>query len=538
VNDNSDNNLGAAAAQQPAPNSSDAMELYNRATQDNQMYFTDQMGTAYVRYNGDHGLKNSPVKSMEFKDYLRRKWRAANNRIIGKEALNQVLAELEAEARAGNEHELKPRVAYSEEIDSIVYDYLDGTGEVAVISKQGVNESHIDSLYQVPLLRTESHQKPQDRAVRSSDPTLIKDFIDGFMNIQDHSKALVCAWIGASLMPHITQPAIYLTGEPASGKSTQLKVLRELIDPSVLNLMDPPNRKQDAELQAAQHSVLMYDNMADGIPRWLSDHWCRVITGGTSSKRAHNENTEMVMINFKAPIAFNGINLAAAKADLLDRTIILHTLHIDKSNTRDENADFYPAFKKMKPVFLGAIFNVISEAMKIYPTIEVEDKGRFGDFVKWGAAICAAAGYGADRFINEYKLNRDAQVNAAIEGDILATQILAWLNYRQDGFAFEGTTTELLHTLNVFVDGQDNGIHTRDGVPTDKYWPSSPKQLTNRLNMLQGMLEEAGVHAVNRKKSSGSFWELFLINGKQANDPPQVAQPPLNSGSYGGYGDG
>jgi energy-coupling factor transporter ATP-binding protein EcfA2 len=529
---------GSAPPAAPQPDTS--MQLFNMVTTDKELYFLDQMGTPFVRYQSDIGLKNSPIDSTDYQDYLRRLWRSTQDRIISSESLNKVIAELEALARIGETFSLSTRFAYSKDTDSLIYDFIDGTGDVAVINKDGVNVVHQSLLIDdTPLLRTESHQKPQDRPERSSDPTLIKDLFRDFMNIPDHSVALVCGWLGVSFMHHLTQPALYLTGEPASGKTTQLRVLRRLIDPSILELLDPPRRRQDAELQAAQNPILMYDNMPDGINAEMSEFWCRVITGGASSKRKHNENTEMVMINFKAPIGFNGINLGAAKADLLDRSIILHTLHIPRTSTKEEEAEFYPAFEKVKPNYLGAIFNGISKAMAIAPTLEVQSKGRFGDFVRWGAAFCEAVGYGSSRFLREYDENRKRQVAAALDGELLGRLVQDWLSWKNENenFIWSGTTTHLLNELNLYVDIQTD-LPCRDGIPIDRNFPKSPAALTKKLRYLTTVFEEVGIFAQLRDVAAGSLWEIGFIEEVHATekDVPEVPQVPLNNNIYGSNG--
>ena len=541
---NDDAAAGSATSSSASPpDPPEVMQLFKMATSKNEKYFIDQMGTAFVQYDSDIGSTSSPVDSIEFKDYLRRLWRSSKDGIINSEKLKLVIAELSAEARAGESYLLTPRFAHSKDTDSIIYDFIDGTGDVAVINIDGVNVVHRSILLDnTPLLRTESHQKPQDRPERSSDPGLIKGLFKDFMNIPDHSEALLCGWIGVSFLPHLTQPAIYLTGEPASGKTTQLRVLRRLIDPSILELLDPPRRLQDAELQAAQHPVLMYDNLDDTIPKSLSDFWCRVITGGASAKRAHNENTAMVMMQFKAPMAFNGINLAVAKADLLDRTILLHALHIKREDAVEEEAEFYPAFDSQKPIFLGAIFNGLSKAMKIYPELKIKGSGRFGDFVKWGAAFCEATGYGADRFIREYDSNRDRQIRAAIESEVVAKIIFDWLTKRPNDFIFTGTTTALFNTLNDYILNERSDLpKDRNDMYMNKDYPRSPQALTKKLNYLTTMLEGAGIFIKKRSLSIGTEWQIHWISqeNKIENQAPQAPLAPLNSeigGSSGSSG--
>ena len=60
---------------------------------------------------------------------------------------------------------------------------------------------------------------------------------------------------------------------------------------------------------------------------------CRAVTGSSFSKRALWTNDEDFYYNFKRNLGINGIDLAATKADLLDRSILMETERIEIAET-------------------------------------------------------------------------------------------------------------------------------------------------------------------------------------------------------------
>ena len=67
------------------------------------------------------------------------------------------------------------------------------------------------------------------------------------------------------------------------------------------------------------------------IPPWISDQLCRAVTGSGFTKRELYSDDNDIIYNFRRCLGFNGINLAATKADLLDRGIIMALERIPES---------------------------------------------------------------------------------------------------------------------------------------------------------------------------------------------------------------
>ena len=189
----------------------------------------------------------------------------------------------------------------------------------------------------------------------------------------------------------------------------------------------------------------------------------------------------------------NGINVVAQKSDLLDRTILYRLERIPKNLRRSEK-DFWNEFEEAKPKILGAIFEVLSLAMRVEPTLELPVMERMADFTRWGAAVAEVLGDGKDAFLTAYLENIQIQSREAVEGDPVGAAIQALMATRDE---WVGTPTQLLDALEVAGVGAKIIRRSSSGKVETKGWPGSPSRLGRRINEVASNLAELGI-IVNR----------------------------------------
>ncbi len=88
----------------------------------------------------------------------------------------------------------------------------------------------------------------------------------------------------------------------------------------------------------------------------------------------------------------NGINSVPTKADLIDRSLFLEPERIPKTQRKTE-AQLWREINKKKPGILGAIFDILSDALRLKPTVELRELPRMADFCQWGEAISQGMGH-------------------------------------------------------------------------------------------------------------------------------------------------
>lgn len=328
------------------------------------------------------------------------------------------------------------------------------------------------------LFRRYSHQMPQ--VVPAKGGTL--DKLEPFVNIEKKEElALFTVFTVSAYIPDFPHPLLVLSGPQGAGKSTPMRLLKELIDPSVIKGVPAPKDEAAFAQFANHHAFMFFDNLS-GMKPWFSDALARASTGDGFNKRALFTDDDDVVYTIQRPIAINGISQVITKADLLDRAILLGLKRIDPSVRLSED-EFWKTFNNHRPRLLGAVFNVISEALKIIDEVELEWHPRMADFARWGYAISEVAGIGGDNFVEAYKANIEKQDEEAIEACPAAQALISFM---EDLEEWEGTASSLLSELNKHV-GFNSGLK-------DSYqWPKDAARLSIKLNEVEPNLNSRGI---------------------------------------------
>lgn len=110
------------------------------------------------------------------------------------------------------------------------------------------------------------------------------------------------------------------SGEQGSGKSTNSKIIKQLVDPSKVSLLSSPKDLEHAQMIADKHWVSAFDNISK-IIEWFSDFLCRGVTGEGDMKRSLYTNDDEYIRSYRRCFVLNGIGSSMWRPDLLDRSI-------------------------------------------------------------------------------------------------------------------------------------------------------------------------------------------------------------------------
>ena len=275
-------------------------------------------------------------------------------------------------------------------------------------------------------------------------------------------------------------------GEQGSAKSMLEELIKMLVDPDIVKTFSFPKDLAELIQQLSHNALVYYDNLSR-IPGWISDLLCRATTGSGFSKRSLYTNDEDFVYSLMRAIGFNGINLAATKADLLDRGLIVQTEMIPK-NDRKRMRVIWNKFNSIRPLLLSYIFDVLVEVLRWKrenPDTElVKELPRMADWAEWCEIISRCMGEKDDAFINAYNENISLQVEEIVESSELAI-VIRQLVYENER-TFEGTVTELLLKLNLLADSINIDRNNR-------YWPKTASKLSHGLHILQKTLRDIGI---------------------------------------------
>jgi hypothetical protein len=314
------------------------------------------------------------------------------------------------------------------------------------------------------------------------------DIFDQFLellNVKDEdNKLLLKCYIVSLFMPEIPKPVLMLHGEQGSAKSTLLELIKMLVDPSIIRTLSF-SKNNDELVQKLSHNYISYfDNVSD-IRNWISDQLCRAVTGSGFSKRELYTDDDDIIYNFRRCIGFNGINLVATKADLLDRGLIIQLDRIPEEQRRTIE-DIWRDFEKIRPLLLGYIFDLLVSVIKKKREggIKMKSHPRMADFAEVAEIISRNMGNKENKFLEVYHRNIGLQTEQALEASPVAAALIEFMNSRTE---WTGTTTELLDELEQVAELLK--IKTKN----NKEWPSAPNRLSRRINDIKTNLSQIGI---------------------------------------------
>lgn len=177
----------------------------------------------------------------------------------------------------------------------------------------------------------------------------------------------------------------------------------------------------------------------------------------------------------------------------LERSILLEFEKIPKSKRRTEQA-VWDEFDRDLPFILGGVFNTLSKAMAILPSLQLQEMPRMADFALWGCAIAEALGYGKEAFLEAYYENIGEQHRVVLQEHPIASALQIFMSSRG---TWEGKMSTL---LGMLVD-----VATEERIDLKaKEWPKGPQVLTRRLKEVKSDLEETGMLLRFYRDSEGS----------------------------------
>ncbi len=469
----------------------------------------DDLQKTYVRIDVDKHDETHGVFSRRFKDWVVRQFWKDEAKPPKSESIKQALDVIHSKAIFdGSFCDLAIRVAEHE--SAIWYDLTDKNWQAVKI------DSHGWSLQGEPptVFKRFSHQLPQEKPQPGGDLHTLLEYV----NIKDESqRLLLMVYLVSCFVPDIPHPIPVLHGSQGAAKSTFMRVIRRLVDPSKTELLTLPTKSAQLVQQLSHHWAPYYDNVTS-IPNWVSDALCRAVTGDGFTKRELYTNDEDIIYSFRCCIGLNGINIAAQKADLLDRSILFGLECIPAEKRRDEKT-FWSEFKRDKPLILGAAFDALSKAMTIKESVRTDQLPRMADFAIWGAAIAEALGYTQQDFVLAYQKNLEAQNEEAIREHPVATAVRAFM---EDHEEWSGTSSELLEQLTTVAEQEKIDLR-------QKLWPKAAQALSRRLNEAKTNLANVGITITT---THGRQRTITIRTGNNSVDTVVASQNDGNDGNY------
>jgi hypothetical protein len=393
---------------------------------------------------------------------LAREYYARTGRAAAQQALADALLVLEGIAQDAEESQLYLRCAQHH--GALWLDLGDPAGRAVRVTSRGWTiEDGAPVLFRRTVL-TGPLPEPE-RGGRIGD-------LWRWLNVAAPDRPLVAAALVAALFSDQPHVVLAIFGEQGTGKTTALKVLTRILDPSPVPVRKPP-RDADSWVTAAAGSwVVGLDNLSD-IPPWLSDSLCRAVTGDGDVRRKLYSDSDYAVFSFRRCIMFDAIDVGALAPDLADRTVTV-TLELIPDSDRLDEETFWAEWAAAHPLLLGALLDLAASVLARLPMVKLARKPRMADFARILAAVDAELGTsGYQRYIGQAAgLAADG-----LDGDSFARAIKDAIKA-----PFEGTSGELLK--HVMPADQD--------FKPPKDWPGGSRPVTGRMRRLAPAFRKTG----------------------------------------------
>ncbi|PZN98322.1 MAG: hypothetical protein DCF30_14380 [Hyphomicrobiales bacterium] len=420
-------------------------------------------GRCYAVVTTDKGPRTLQVRGPAFQTWLRLRFLQLQDRIVPAAAVRAAITALEDIASLAPEQPVFLRSARDGE--RVYIDLGDETGAAIEITSGGWR------IVQVPSVRFVRGNLTQPLPVPAREGGL--HLLRELLNLADDgSFQLLVTWCVASLMPEGPYPLLVVTGEQGSAKTTTVKLIHDLVDPSRLPLRALPRSERDLYISTSNTHVLAFDNISS-IDDWLSDTLCKLSSGGGMATRQLFTDGGEVYFEAIKPVILNGITDIVTRPDLTDRAIILNLPAIAEEERLDPVA-FEARFQARRPQILGALLDLMATAVDRLPTLKTNRLPRMAGFARIGIAIEHVFGP-PGCFMEAYNRNRSMSSAILAESDPIVSAITKLIH---DNGPWNGTATDLARALEPRM------------VPPKRLDPAA---LAGRLRRLAPVLRSNGV---------------------------------------------
>jgi hypothetical protein len=450
---------------------SQATQLVTLALDAGAALFHTPDSEAYATIEVDGHKETWPLKVKGFRRWLARLFYQAADKSPGAQAVQDALGVLEGKALFDGP-ELPVYTRLAEHNGAIYLDLADGQWQAIEVTANGwrvVAEPPVK-------FRRAKGMLPLPVPVKGGSLSALR----GLVNVAtDADWRLLVSWLIAALRPTGPYPVLVVYGEQGSAKSTLVRVLRALLDPNMAALRTTPRDERDLVIAATNGWCIALDNLSH-LSDWLSDALCRLATGSGFATRELYSDAEEAIFVAQRPVVLNGIEELATRGDLLDRAIVLYLPTISE-HTRQHEQHFWQAFQRVRPQLLGALLDVVTQALQILPGIQVERLPRMADFALWACAAAPACGWTVEDFLTAYAGVRASSHDLVLEASPVGQAVRELVTTQGH---WEGTASLLLGVLGDLVG---------EKITKQQTWPKNGRSFSNALRRVAPTLRAVGI---------------------------------------------
>lgn len=428
--------------------------------------------------------------------------------VLGKEMVTTALDTVAAYAEDEHEQPVSLRAAQIGD-DRVVLDLGDPTGAVVEVTAAGWQV--VEASEDTPLFRRSRATRPLPVPVRGGDLAVLRELLS--LPEGDPRWLLIRGWLAAVLFSEIPRPILWATGPQGSGKSTRVKMVLSLIEPTEELGKEPGRNERDDSTSALGRYLVSWDNVTN-VSQNTSDSVCRLVTGVTDDRREMYSNGVLRPVSYRRTGVATSLTLPPGLgSDALERLALVEFERIDEDG-RNVERGLKNAYQAALPALLGAILDDVVRVLSCLPEVAGEQHPwpRMADYGQVLLALDRALGLPDDAgHLAAYVASVNGTLAERAADDPFTSAVLSFVQER--GGQWSGSAEGLLQALNVLTRSED--------LP--EWWPRTPRAIRTQLTKATEPLRHAGV-AVHARKSNGArLLELRVKVPDRAQDTPADA---------------
>lgn len=464
--------------------------------------FSDDAGEPFAVLRGGPNLA---IMLRGRRDALRqslaREYRRRHGRVPSSSALADALLVIAGEAAEHERRSVYLRVA--EHDGGVVIDLGDQAGRAVVVrpgSWEVVERSPV-------LFRRTAMTSELVEPTRPGNVELLRELV----NLDDESWRLAVCWLVAALIPWIGHPILLLGGEQGTGKTTAAILLLGIIDKSPAPVTSQPKDPDSWAIAACGAWCIGIDNVST-IPGWLSDAWCRAVTGDGWVRRTLYSDSDLTVLSFRRVLALTSIDSGALRGDLADRLLMIELQPIGDRQRRAES-DLLKRYDEIAGQLFAGLLDLLSQVLERLPTIQLDSLPRMADFARVVAAVDPAA-------LKTYLGQRDRLAVEVLDSDPIAGPIVDLVE--SSGGWWAGSCGELREAL-IAADETDSELTGKRG--RDSRFPKTAKAMRGALARIAPALRRTGIDVEFSRGTDRQRKRLVRLTKEVGFEPSEQSEP-------------
>lgn len=448
-------------------------------------FFFDQFGELWVSIQKGGHYQNIFVNSERFRDLVRANYKSLIGDGLSRDTIDQVIG-----AKRGALDHVLPvrrieyRIIRDDADKSIVVDSGRDDWSVIRIKPDNYSMEHI----QVNPFRRDPNCLPYD-----VDENAVSCGWDDLFEVipakEPNSRGLIKMWMALSMIPDISKPGMIINGPPGAGKSFSAETIRQIVDPCANPLQGLPRDIENLKLALFKNHIPNFDNL-NRLDTDQSDCLCQAVTGISYEKRKLHTDSDTVCWRLRRQWILTGVNVPGSLADFLSRSFIVDLSPIEPQSRKDVR-ELESRLDSIKAGIQAKLFECASHGLRNYDEVRSSGLHRLADAHRYCLAMSEPLELSHEEINDLWALNRQAQVKETIDNDVVAQVIIDFAIQEK---TWEGSPAELFQELTAFSDATNQ--------PWKKCWPTTPGNLTKRINYIMESLRMNGVHISDFKTTS------------------------------------